>query len=80
MWGWRENDMVKKESEKSYPERSPGGQADETSSDGIEDRIKIIIGKMPMIDFPKGLLPAVMEAVRAKSVRLVSGTSRQDFH
>jgi hypothetical protein len=36
----------------------------------MADRIKTMIRKMPQIDPPAGLLPLVMEAVRAKSVPL----------
>jgi len=44
----------------------------------MEDRIRMIIREMPQIVAPRGLLPSVMEAVKAKSdLRCLRGIDEQ---
>ena len=58
--------MGKKEPKEPYPETALGYRANAGGWDEMADRIKTMIRKMPQIEPPAGLLPSVMEAVKAK--------------
>ena len=58
--------MEKKEPKHPHPETAPGCRANAGRSEEMADRIKTMIREMPQMEPPAGLLPSVMEAVKAK--------------
>ncbi len=62
--------MEKKEPKHPHPETALCYRANAGGPEEMADRIKTMIREMPQIEPPAGLLPSVMEGVRAKRIPL----------
>jgi len=59
--------MENAKSKGPVPKAAPGRLANACWTLKMADRIRMIIRAMPQIEAPRGLLPSVMKAVKAKS-------------
>jgi hypothetical protein len=62
--------MEKKEPKHPHPETAMGCRTNAGGAEEMADRLKTMLREMPKIEPPAGLLPSVMEAVKAKRIPL----------